>query len=305
MSASKIAADMSPERLARHFSRQGSGYLVNKDIREMVLFAQHDVIQAPPFTKLDFLSCRNLMIYFNAALQRRLIPLFHYSLRPDGTLLLGGSETVGNAQALFTPLSPKSRLFARNGNAAQPRSVDFPILLRPPLHHPPQEPLVTPTASQPANLQALADQALLQAFSPPAVLVNEQGDIVYISGSTGKYLEPAAGKANWNIHVMARPAIRVQVAAALRQALQDPDELSIDTVERYQGGAREVIIISCCVHNETQLSSLVNLSEEGVDRKLNVALTRARKHLIMLGNADVLSKDERYRAFIERYRVDF
>ena len=72
-----------------------------------------------------------------------------------------------------------------------------------------------------------------------------------------------------------------------------------------QGGAREVIIISCCVHNETQLSSLVNLSEEGVDRKLNVALTRARKHLIMLGNADVLSKDERYRAFIERYRVDF
>ena len=225
--ASKIAADMSPERLARYFSRQGSGYLVNKDIREMVLFAQHDVIQAPPFTKLDFLSCRNLMIYFNAALQRRLIPLFHYSLRPGGMLLLGGSETVGNAQALFTPLSPKSRLFARTGTAVLPRSVDFPILVRPPLHHPPLEPLVTPPANHPANLQALADQALLQAFSPPAVLVNEQGDIVYISGSTGKYLEPAAGKANWNIHVMARPAIRVQVAAALRQALQDPKPVEL------------------------------------------------------------------------------
>jgi two-component system CheB/CheR fusion protein len=245
----KIAADMAPERLARHFSPQGDGYLVNKDIREMVLFAQHDVIQAPPFTKLDFLSCRNLMIYFNAALQRRLIPLFHYSLRPGGTLLLGGSETVGNAQTLFLPLSPKSRLYARIDHAAQPRSVDFPIKLNLPPHTPPQEPHVTPTANHPANLQALADQALLQVFSPPAVLVNEQGDIVYISGSTGKYLEPAAGKANWNIHVMARPAIRVQVAAALRQALQDHKPVELHGL-RLEADARHTLSVTVMAMQE-------------------------------------------------------
>ncbi len=213
----KIVADMDVARLARFFVPQGDGYLIDKSLREMVLFAQHDVILDPPFTKLDLLSCRNLMIYFNAQLQKRLLPLFSYSLRPGGALLLGGSETVGSAQRLFTPLSPKSRLYWRGDNAVNAGSVDFPISLRLPSGRPAQELKVSQPAVQPANLQSLAEQALLQEFSPPAVLVNDQGDVVYINGSIGKYLEPASGKANWNIHVMARPAIRAQVAAALRQ----------------------------------------------------------------------------------------
>jgi len=217
--SAKIAADMSAERFARFFSPQGNGVVIAKDIREMVLFAQHDVILDPPFTKLHILSCRNLMIYFNAALQRRLIPLFHYSLRPGGTLLLGGSETVGRASTLFSSLSAKSRLYRRGDNAAHIGSVDFPVNRRLPLRPVAQESHLPHPTPQPANLQSLADQVLLQEFSPPAVLVNEQGDIVYISGRTGKYLEPAAGKANWNIHVMARPGIRTQVAAALRQVM--------------------------------------------------------------------------------------
>lgn len=215
-----IAADLTPERLARFFSAQGEGFLVAKDIREMVLFAQHDVILDPPFTRLDLLSCRNLMIYFNTGLQRRLVPLFHYSLRPGGTLLLGGSETVGRSTALFTPLSAKSRLYRRSDNAATMGSLDFPIRRPLPVRTIAQESNVSHPMHQPANLQSLADQLLLQEFSPPAVLVNDHGDILYISGHTGRYLEPAAGKANWNIHVMARPGIRTQVAAALRQAMQ-------------------------------------------------------------------------------------
>ena len=216
----RISAEMSPERLARFFSAQGSGFLIDKDIREMVLFAQHDVILDPPFTRLDILSCRNLMIYFNAALQRRLVPLFHYCLRPGGSLLLGGSETVGRSLTLFAPMSSKSRLYRRSDNAAHIGSVDFPINRRMPLRSIAQESIVSHPTQQPANLQLLAEQVLLREFSPPAVLVNGQGDIVYISGHTGNYLEPAAGKANWNIHVMARPGIRTQVVAALRQAMQ-------------------------------------------------------------------------------------
>ena len=223
----KSAADIGPDRLGKFFTAHAGGLLINKQIREMVLFAQHDVILDPPFTKLDLLSCRNLMIYFNTPLQRRLMPLFSYSLRPGGALLLGGSETIGDAQAQFTPLSLKSRLYWRSNTAVTTRSVDFPISYRRPVSRISKEFNVPPTAAPPANLQTLAEQALLQEFSPAAVLVNEQGDVVFINGSVGKYLEPASGKANWNLHVMARPAIRTQVAAGLRQALQEPGAVEV------------------------------------------------------------------------------
>ncbi|MDP3824808.1 MAG: chemotaxis protein CheB [Burkholderiales bacterium] len=217
----RITADVGAARLERFFTAQSDGYLINKQIREMVLFAQHDVILDPPFTKLDLLSCRNLMIYFNATLQMRLMPLFSYSLRPGGALLLGGSETVGSSHALFTPLSLQSRLYWRNETALPAGSVEFPVLARLPASRLSKESKVSPPATPTANLQSHAEHVLLQEFSPAAVLVNEQGDVVYINGSVGKYLEPASGKANWNIHVMARPAIRAQIAAGLRQALQE------------------------------------------------------------------------------------
>ncbi len=216
----KIAADMDPARLAKFFSTQGDGYLIDKQIREMVLFAQHDVILDPPFTKLDLLSCRNLLIYFNANLQRRLMLLYSYSLRPGGALLLGSSETVGGSPAQFTPLSQKSKLYWRNESALSVGPVEFPIISRPLPSRLPKESKVSQPASPSPNLQTHAEQALLQEFSPPAVLVNEQGDVVYINGSVSKYMEPASGKANWNIHVMARPAIRAQISAGLRQVLQ-------------------------------------------------------------------------------------
>ena len=216
----RIAEVVSPERLARFFNAEGDGFRVSTEIREMVLFAQHDVILDPPFTRLDFLCCRNLLIYFNAALQRRLVPLFHYSLRPGGILVLGGSETVGQAKAMFAPLTPNSRIYRRSDVGADAGWVDFPVNHYRSSRPSKQESNVPQPINPPPNLHSLADNLLLQQFSPPAVLVNRQGDIVYVSGRTGKYLEPAAGKANWNIHVMARPAIRSQVAGALRQSLE-------------------------------------------------------------------------------------
>jgi two-component system CheB/CheR fusion protein len=223
----KIAGEVGPTRLARFFTAQGCGFLINSEIREMVLFAQHDVILDPPFTKLDLLSCRNLMIYFNAALQNRLMPLFSYSLRPGGALLLGGSETTGTSHALFTPLSLKSRLYWRNENVVTAGSVYFSVSVPRPLSRLSKEIKVSPSTELPAALQANAERALLRDFSPAAVLVNDQGDVVYINGSVGKYLEPASGKANWNIHVMARPAIRTQIAAALRRAVLDKGSVEL------------------------------------------------------------------------------
>jgi two-component system CheB/CheR fusion protein len=201
-----ITADVSPERLRRFFTREERGYRVNKQIREMVIFARHNLISDPPFTKLDFLSCRNLLIYLEPELQRRLLALFHYCLNPSGVLLLGTAESTGPAGRLFAPFAGKSRLYHRTpvqGHAEQPEL--------PPVFGQPRtgavEPAPAPADAPAQSVAALADRLLQQQYTPAAVLVTRTGDIVYVGGKTGKYLEPAAGKANWNIFAMARPGL--------------------------------------------------------------------------------------------------
>ncbi len=216
-----IARDLTPQRLAQFFTERPGGYVIDKRLRDKVLFAQHDVILDAPFTRLDFLACRNLLIYFDAALQGRLVPLFHYSLRPGGALMLGKSETVGRTPARFLPLDPMSRLYWRSERDDDIDTAHFPTRRRSLSPPAAQEIELTHPHDLPVNLQAQADQLLLQTCSLQAVLVNEAGDLVYISGRTGAYLEPAAGKANWNIHVMLRPGLRAQLAVALRTALHE------------------------------------------------------------------------------------
>ncbi|ATG90140.1 chemotaxis protein CheB [Methylomonas koyamae] len=217
-----IAGDISEDRLSRFFTIDGSGYRIKKEIREMVIFAPHNVIMAPPFTKLDLLCCRNLLIYLSQELQQKLILLFHYTLTSHGILTLGNAETIGNANHLFSAIDNKLRLYRRI-DTPFPLNVDFPT------KYFPVATMVEETEkNQPiANLQTLADQLLLQHFAPAAVLVNADGDILYISGRTGKYLEPAAGKANWNIHAMAREGLRNELMGALKKARTQCDVVQI------------------------------------------------------------------------------
>ena len=232
-----LAQSMQAQRLARFFSARPDGYLIDKRVRDMVLFAQHDVVVDPPFTRLDILCCRNLLIYFGNALQKRLIPLFHYSLRSGGVLFLGCSETTGRTPALFSPVDTKSRLYWRSPQNTAGSAVEFPSHRRSPPRPASQEKTLVHNPPPPDKLQALADQWLLQAHGPAAVLVNSAGDIVYINGRTGRYLEPAAGKANWNIHVMARPGIRAQLAGALRAALQSEQAVELRGLQLEDDGA--------------------------------------------------------------------
>lgn len=214
---SSIADSLSPERLARFFVEENGRYRICQEIRQMVVFAQHNVTMDPPFTRLDILTCRNLLIYLGADLQKRLLPLFHYSLKPGGTLFLGSAESIGNFTELFSPLEAKARIYRRMDVKQKLLDVDFPT------RHTDDTPTTAPMRSPdmpPANLQTLADQLLLQKFSPAAVLTNADGDILFINGRTGKYLEPAAGKANWNIHAMAREGLRQELMIALPKALR-------------------------------------------------------------------------------------
>ena len=224
-----ISACMHADYVARYFTPQAGALVVGKPIRDMVLFAQHDVVLDPPFTRLDILTCRNLLIYFDATLQRRLLPLFHYSLRPGSLLLLGSSETVGSFSTLFEPVDSKLRFYMRRHtlSAAGPEFLlkSFPPLLK--LTKDTSMPSSPNAAQGSDSLQAAADHVLLQVHAPPAVVVNAAGDIVYISGRTGKYLEPAAGKANWNFHAMVRESLREPVSSALRQALTKNEAVQV------------------------------------------------------------------------------
>ena len=215
-----IAEDVSAQRLERFFSAEDGGYRVRKEIREMVVFAPQNLIMDPPFTRLDLLSCRNLLIYLAPVLQKKLMLLFHYSLVPGGVLCLGNSESIGSFTELFLPWSPKSRLFKHSGARLPLQAVTFPPAFAVARQGAPPEPKMADTVP---NLSALADQVLLQQFAPPAVLINEAGDIIYISGRTGRYLEPAAGKANWNIFAMAREGLRMELGSALHRAARQQE----------------------------------------------------------------------------------
>ena len=224
-----IAADVSPARLAQFFIKEQGGYRVNKAIRAMVVFAPQNLIMDPPFTKLDVLCCRNLLIYLMPELQKKLCTLFHYSLNPGGVLFLGSAESVGGFADLFTPVALKERIFQRTGSVPQDRQTDISSAIVPIPKNRRNEPMAAPGSAP--SLQSLADQLLQMRFAPPAVLVNGQGDILYISGRTGKYLEPAAGKANWNVIAMAPEGLRYDLSSAIQKARQKKGVVTVRGVK--------------------------------------------------------------------------
>jgi len=210
-----IATDVSPERLRRFFVADGGNYRVANEIRDMIVFARQNIAMDAPLAKLDIVTCRNLLIYFGPDLQRRLIPLFHHSLNRGGLLLLGLAETIGGFKDLFSMLDSRTPLYRRieSASGVAPALPVASPWTRGALLAVPKE------ANPQFNLRLQADRFLLRNFTPAAVLVNHDGDILYLNGCTEKYLEPAAGKSNWNVHAMARDGLRHALAIALSKAI--------------------------------------------------------------------------------------
>ncbi len=221
-------ADVSSKRLSRYFKAENNGYRISDELREMLIFAPHNIITDPPFTQLDIISCRNLLIYFSADLQAKLLPLFHYGLNPQGLLLLGTAENASNYSHLFKPLDPKIRLYWHIDNPLAKPNMHFPTKKFTAL---PAVRQVLDNAGLPFNLQQLMDHLLLTRYSPSAVLVNADGDILYFSGHTGKYLEPSAGKANLNIYAMARDGLRQALKESISLALQQLTAVHLDGLQ--------------------------------------------------------------------------
>ncbi|MFA6009821.1 MAG: chemotaxis protein CheB [Desulfobacteraceae bacterium] len=224
-----IVADITPERLARYFvpEQDGGMYRIHKNIRDMLIFSEQDVVKDPPFSKIDLISCRNLLIYLNGDLQKKIIRMFHYALTPGGYLFLGNSETVGEFNDLFDVQDRKLKLYQRKEDTLKEtthggyrvrsdRYVPFVAGMDLPL---PQTPVKTVGLAQPP-LRELTEQGLLQHFEAVGVLVNGKGDILYLHGRTGMYLEPAQGVAGINnILSMARAGLRMKLTTALQQAV--------------------------------------------------------------------------------------
>ncbi len=239
--SANIAADVSKKRLNRFFIQTDDGYRVNNEIREMVVFAKHNLILHPPFTKIDILTCRNLLIYMDPELQKKLLGLFYYSINPEGYMVLGSAETLGSQSHFFTSVDAKLKIYKRSVTNQIPELFDFPSSFARPKQ--PNVEVPAPVKSL-SNIQTLADQLLLQHFSPPGVLVNEKGDIIYISGRTGKYLEPAVGKANMNIFAMLREGLRNEFPAAFRQSLMKKELVVLHHIKVGTNGDTQLVNVT-------------------------------------------------------------
>ncbi|HEY7322530.1 MAG TPA: chemotaxis protein CheB [Candidatus Binatia bacterium] len=217
-----IANDVTPERLARFFVKENNRYTIIKDIREMALFSTQDLLRDPPFTKLDLLSCRNVLIYLDSVAQQKLLRLFHYALRPGGVLFLGSSETVGDTS--FTEVEKKWKIFKRQELPFLEGELPFPVEISR------TEPWAAPQKTQPPvqelHLSRIAERLLLDRYAPACVVVNSSGRILYTHGATRRYLELPQGEPNLNLLEMAHGSLKSTLASLMtKRNMRKPTSL--------------------------------------------------------------------------------
>ncbi|MGK7870930.1 chemotaxis protein CheB [Falsiroseomonas sp. E2-1-a20] len=240
-----MMASVSPERLARFFVTDGATYAVSRETRDLCVFSSHSVIRDAPFSRIDLVSCRNLLIYMGGQLQEQVIPLFHYALRPKGYLFLGVSETTTRHDDLFKPEDKAHRIFQRRDSLVP----GLPIRIQPPVQGgrqswPSMAPLSRPSTGGAAELHQMAHAFAAEHFAPPHLLVNAMGDIVYQTANLGKYLEPAAGIPSRQLLAMARRGLRMDLRSALRQAIDQRRPATRPSVEVEFNGLRQTVAIT-------------------------------------------------------------
>ena len=212
-----IAAQVSPERLSRFFTKQGSMYQVNKELRDFCIFSTHNLIKDPPFSRLDLISCRNLLIYLELELQQRLIPLFHYALRENGYLFLGSAETVAGHGEIFKTIDKKHRLYQAKATLRR-QPVDFPLMDLSAQRH------QTMGTGRPKDyVRGLIDpmqQLILDHFMPASTIINEDGEVLYFAGPTSRFIGPHEGIPTLNLIELVHKSLRLDLRTAIHKAVK-------------------------------------------------------------------------------------
>ncbi len=266
-----IADQMTPERLERFFVKQNGLYQVNKHLREMCIFSQHSLISDPPFSRLDLISCRNLLIYFDTELQKRLIPLFHYALREEGCLFLGSSENLFEYGELFRSLSKPFRLFQRKQTMVMPQ-INFPLVDRSAYRQLSQVSTKREVGYQ-NQISRSVERVLLHDYAPGCVIINEQHEIVYFFGRTGRYLEPSQGVPSNNLFDLAKLGLRMDLRAAIRLSRSTHDTTIRENVSIESDGQTTTInLIVRPVRDASENSGLLMVVFQEVSKAVLSAL---------------------------------
>lgn len=234
---------LSPARRRRFFLPQGDGYVLSKEVREFCIFSPHSVIRDPPFSRIDLISCRNLLIYFGAEIQSQVIPAFHYALREDGFLFLGSAENVSQFDDLFTPLDKLHRIFRRRSDVAT--NLRLPMIVN--MLRPGPASDISLRRPQPgaAALRQMAEAHVLERFVPPHVVVNRDGDVVYYSARTGKYLAAPGGVPSRQILTLARKGLRLDLRTLFRSAVETGRTVTCESVAvENDGGDVQMVSIT-------------------------------------------------------------
>jgi two-component system CheB/CheR fusion protein len=265
-----IVADVSEDRIERFFVKKNDSYQVKKELREMIVFAQHNLIKDAPFTRLDLLSCRNVMIYLTTELQKKIIPIFHYSLNPKGILFQGPAETVGGFTDLFSPLESKWKLFERkDGASTVGKMLDFPFHIS---RQPMARTEVTDAVPQSKTLADTFNKILLENYTPASILINDKGDIVYINGKTGRYLELNSGEALMNVYRMAKEELKYVLSNAVHQARASKAEVFLEEIKLKEEQNTRVINIRINLLENTPLHGLILVvfEDKGLLKKADI-----------------------------------
>jgi two-component system, chemotaxis family, CheB/CheR fusion protein len=266
--AKQVVHDISPGRLRRFFVEEDGGYRASKDLRQNIVFARQNVLTDPPFSRMDLVSCRNLLIYIEPDLQKRILPMFHYALNPEGILLLGASESVAGFTELFKPLDKKHKIFVKR-----------PATIASHLHSTTRHltavkikdsasvskgPATSAPVASAVTAQREADRLLVAQFAPPSVLINGELQVIQFRGTTSPYFEPPTGKASFDVLKMARAGLMLPLRAAINKARKEGKRVSREHVRVGQddGSTRVVTIQVAPLKNVPERGFLILITDE-------------------------------------------
>ena len=221
-----IAAEITPERLKKYFIKKDGVYRIKQEIRETVVYAVQNLISDPPFSRLDLISCRNVLIYLNTDLQKKILPLFHFTLNPKGYLFLGTSETIGEAADLFSPVDTRWKVFQRKGPVHH-LLADYPATTLPaaavrpyPKEEPPRE----------VNVRTIMERLVLEEYAPPTTLINQRYDVLFLQGDTSKFLSMPKGEPSYNLLNLAREDLRPKLLTVLHRAVSERKTVTAESI---------------------------------------------------------------------------
>ncbi|MBI5218598.1 MAG: PAS domain S-box protein [Bacteroidia bacterium] len=273
-----IATDIPADFLSEYFIKDHDNFRIKKKIRDRVIFAVHSIIKDPPYSKIDLISCRNLLIYLKPDLQKKVVALFHYSLNPSGVLFLGNSETVDLQSGMFSAIDRRWKIYGKTENKTTGRNIwSFPksnILINE------KNSVNNSDMKIKLSLKEFAEKTVLENYSDTCIIVNGHGDILYVRGKAGKYLEPATGEPSNNIIQMAREGLRMHLANAIYKVAAEKKEVKYENLKINSNGATNMVNVTVIpVMKPKEFENLIMVVFTDVAEKTDVKKRKSRKKI--------------------------